>query len=364
MPSSVGLGTCLEKLGVAHRGFKVKIALDSTVYCQDYHLGSPNFRILLEGLPLLPATLVVPEVVIDEVVNRFRKVLGRELPSAVKINVQEETSSYRVRLVEALKRAGAEILPYPEVDHKTVVEQDLLRRKPFKRDGRGYRDFLIWSTLKRLLFVGTERLHFVSGNTSDFGEPPTIDPQLQEGLINPHRIKLHRSLRQFNDEIIIPRLTMLGEIKETLAENGLTGFDPLGWIKANLLNMIHDHELGPILVGLPDGAGRVWPRQLVSLESLRAADVRSLDSGKILIQLELKVELEISVDLDWDDYVRYSEVREFCGASESFEFQWSYHTEDVEVTVDLIFDPATTSVESEDIRRIKGSYGWVDLSDW
>ena len=160
----------------------MKLVIDSNIFCQDFRLASTNFRLLWEGLHLIPAELQVPEVVVDEVANRFRETLEEVLVAAEKssvalsrlltpaarpvwpeISVEQETKAYREWLLATLGNLNAEILPYPDVPHKQVVDRDLQRRRPFKRDGSGYRDFLIWENIRRLMHRCTERVIFITG---------------------------------------------------------------------------------------------------------------------------------------------------------------------------------------------------------
>jgi len=51
----------------------MRIVIDTNIFCEDYYLRGSNFRVLLDGLNSLPGTLLIPEVVVDEVVNRYRE---------------------------------------------------------------------------------------------------------------------------------------------------------------------------------------------------------------------------------------------------------------------------------------------------
>ena len=50
-----------------------------------------------------------------------------------------------------LKGLGIKILPYPKVAHTEVVRKELYGRKPFSSSQKGYRDSLIWETVKEQL---------------------------------------------------------------------------------------------------------------------------------------------------------------------------------------------------------------------
>jgi predicted nucleic acid-binding protein len=51
----------------------VDIVVDTNIFCQDYRMVSTNFRVFFDGIGSIPGRLKIPEIVIDEVVNRFRE---------------------------------------------------------------------------------------------------------------------------------------------------------------------------------------------------------------------------------------------------------------------------------------------------
>jgi predicted nucleic acid-binding protein len=360
----------------------LRIVIDANIFCGDYYLRGSNFRVLLDGLTLLPGTLAVPEVVIDEVVNRYREDLEelilkeRDTRAAVSkllsdpkqaqpltIDVSNQTQSYREYLESSINRVG-KILPYPNIAHKKIVERDLARRKPFKRDGSGYRDFLLWETLRSQMLWGSERIVFLTNNPKDFGEGPLVDLDLQPDIINPQHLQLIRSVREFNETFIHPRLRMLEGFKAEATGEDSTGVEVVGWLRTNLIEILYSEELlGPAIAGFPDGVGSVTPIELVAFHDLKVDDARELDSGGKLIRLTLKAEIEFSVDVDWDDYVNHSEVRDWAGeGSAPFSFSVSHHVEEVEVTLDLVLDRTTHAIDSHELIALEGPCGSFDLT--
>src|SRR5258707_11550581 len=105
------------------------IVLDSSIICQDLRFGSNASRVLLGNHRVVPVTLVVPDVVVDEVTNHFREKLTtgasalieahkkmkwlapdtpdlRELPT-----VERQTVKYREFLSKQISDAGGRTLP-------------------------------------------------------------------------------------------------------------------------------------------------------------------------------------------------------------------------------------------------------------
>ena len=360
----------------------MKLVLDSNIFCQDYRLGSTNFRLLREGLHLIPADLKVPEVVIDEVTNRFRETLeetviaaeksdaalNRLLPPASrpqsrKIVVAQETEGYRGWLLAALSDLGAEILPYPDVPHKKVVERDLQRRRPFKRDGSGYRDFLIWESIRKLMHWGTERVIVVTGNLTDFADGQNVAKDLQDDILNPQRLELFPGLKLFNEKLVLPRLTMMDDLKARLQSEVGSSFDIARWLRDRLVDLLQDEELGPIVVGFPDGVGRVRANGISAFGAIEVNDVRKLSKHERLVRITVKADIEFNVDVDWDDYTNHDEVRDWVGDdSEPFSWSSSQHVEKMKIGISLVLDSKGEKLISDEIGSIDGPCGEIELS--
>jgi len=72
----------------------MKVALDTNILVQDFWLDSPHLKVLLNELNVIPATLHIPEIVIDETVNKYREFL------MVKVNEQKRLNIEVSRLIK------------------------------------------------------------------------------------------------------------------------------------------------------------------------------------------------------------------------------------------------------------------------
>ena len=109
----------------------------------------------------------MPRSVIEEVVARhtrdydeyrleYQKVarrasrIGIELPQPVAYE-----SDYRAFLEDRLgEQIGAILLPWPEVTHSELTRRAVNRESPFKENGAGYRDALVWHSAMALATEG------------------------------------------------------------------------------------------------------------------------------------------------------------------------------------------------------------------
>lgn len=287
-----------------------------------------------------------------------RLVLQPDELVSVTLDAKAESRRFREWFESKIKKYG-EILPYPEIPHKRVVQRDLQRRKPFNRDGAGYRDFLIWESTRKLALWGTERIVLVTNNRKDFGEGPLVDVDLQTDILNPSHVKLFSGLRQLNDALVVPKLKMLDDVKEAL-ESGESGVDLLAWLRTNLVELLRDvDDVGQMIIGFPDRVGSVRPTQVVELHRLEIPEVRALESGEKLARVRVNVDIEFSVDIDWED-LDYQEVRDWIGpATEKFASSWSYQVERIEIELEVTLEKE--KVTSHELLEISGPFGTIDL---
>jgi len=179
------------------------VILDSTALIGDFHLSTAASKGLLEGARSGIIRLAVPELVLLEVTNKWRErvrqvagaadAVGKDAQrlglKGVKIVgpiVADVVAEYEQELRRKLAAANASILPMPDVPHEALVRKAIERKAPFAERGTGYRDALIWESIKEVLRTDRqESITFVSGNKTDFGNSTTgIRDDLLEELSN------------------------------------------------------------------------------------------------------------------------------------------------------------------------------------
>lgn len=353
----------------------MKIVLDTTAIRADYHLHSPTSLTFLNGLRLIPATLCVPEVVVDEAINGFRADLARALeesgrtqrelgrilgeqsaPGTSSDFVESRTEEYRKALLAKVASVGGEVLPYPKIEHRKLVRRDLERRRPFRESGVGYRDALIWETVRSLTWGGHERVVFVSGNVKDFGDGPLVHEDLRSDVQNPQRLTLVRSIAAVNEEFIIPKMTMLEGARAELEGNRAGIFDLTAWLNTRLLDLLRDHHdvLAEVAVGFPQGAGSAWPSEIVELKGLKVLHVRHLTEREVLVRMELRFDADVSVSWDKEDALNHPEVREWNGDDLDFSHASTSLNIALRLGIDLVVDRVAGKVESEELGVLEG----------
>lgn len=138
------------------------VYLDTSVAITEAFLRSPYCEAFLKACALLQHTVVIPEIVLDELRGKFpkkyteaydafqksKKELNKliDLEAPVK-SLSDAVNEYKNWLEEFIEEHGVVVAPYPEVSVKELVEQSYAAQKPFKETGEGHKDYVIWKTI-------------------------------------------------------------------------------------------------------------------------------------------------------------------------------------------------------------------------
>lgn len=207
----------------------MKVVLDSNIIIADFWLQSTNFKLLFESAKKGDVKIYIPEVVLDEVVNKYGKRLKdsqRKIDSELKTHnklsreqeknpitqkkIEKSVLEYQKHLQQVIKENSIEIIKYPKTDHKFLANKAINKLKPFNANEKGYRDSLIWENIKELLTenesaVSQPELVFISNNYKDFA---TSEYELHSDLIlelededfDSNSVIVYPSLSEFNDK--------------------------------------------------------------------------------------------------------------------------------------------------------------------
>lgn len=172
------------------------IILDSNVITADFKFQGNNMKILIDWLQRTDYdnSLYIPMVVFKEIINNYEreiiefndklenslKKLGKRnitySENIPKINVEQAVAEYKSFLSDKLETMYVEILDYPDVEFDLILEKALKKEKPFKSNGDGFRDTLIWENIIEVLNnKKKEDVVFISLNNEDFGNDKKIN---------------------------------------------------------------------------------------------------------------------------------------------------------------------------------------------
>ena len=223
-----------------------------------------NFKFISDLKKKNIVDLFVSEVVIDELhrlwvedhneivetlgskIKEFKRLLSERsdikqenLPSSLD-SILNSTYLPVYSVIESnFRKSNVRILPLPDVSLREVYERDIKERKPFKKDGKGFRDFLIWKTLCETLEKTDEfccDVFFITNNSEDFrdAESSCLHGDFVADLPEGYRVELVES---------IPKL-----LKHDFIKSRISYFDDFRDLKITLciLNTINELLCEPI----------------------------------------------------------------------------------------------------------------------
>lgn len=371
--SSVGIGYCPKGLtllaredGAVARAPEIIIVVDTTATFDDVMLSRTRWMQLLSLCARKRVRVAIPIVVLLERARHWeeqatdavkaakgrygRAVKGRksfsdlglgELADPIPVpHVPIDRGVAHEELVERLTKLGVEILPLPTVTVPEILERDLAGKRPFDKSGKGFRDALIWHSVKELLaqLKSDCIVYFVTNNTGDFCLGDDLHPDLQSEIGG-----LGLDLR---------RVGKLDELVET---------DPISPLIAGLAAT--DEELEAFLTTAMEAEAEDFPTPSIgdlireALESAVSALIDEeiqtdademrfgLDFSEIAIPREIDSPTIVHVEPDpksveWDTYETYDEETLLIRASidaevevQGFVYKSDYYGMEDEVTL-------------------------------
>lgn len=321
----------------------MKIIIDTNIIHGDYHLRGSRILMLTDMAARLGYEVLIPEVVIDEIENQFCSEMVRAVDVFKKSfsDVQDLSLSliknpvpdgfcetlcrdFRNKYEASLASMNIRILPYPKVLHKELVSKELHRKKPFWDSKKGYRDALIWETVKEELIPCNGlfdecQILFLTENTRDFAKSDILHPDLVQELLDQgfqkNVIELRTDCHKFFENEVSPKFQELDSIRQALETKG--SYNRIS-IKDDLAPLFgHDFvdymvtdvdEIG-LNTKLPSYCDTPYVESVYEPEIIVNSVIRLADD-RVLIACDVSLEAEISYYLDKSNYVEALEEAE------------------------------------------------------
>lgn len=309
----------------------MKVVLDSNIIIADFWMQSPNFQVLLESSKKGNIDLMIPELVMDEVINKFnqrieksKKDIGSELVTLNKLTnneienpvadsiIEKAKKNYRKHFEKIIAINKIGVLPYPKTEHKYLAKKAMLKLKPFNTNEKGYRDCLIWENIKGLISADdiediiTPELIFITNNNKDFSSDTgkvneDLHAELEDENLNTESLEIHSSLGEFNDKIAKLFLLQASIFEGKLKNNTFWDFELKAIIDEFLFkdfinsNLSNYYEYAPYANDSP---------MVVSIDDNYAIDniaVKKLNAKEYIVDVQFNLETEIEYYIDKSD---------------------------------------------------------------
>ncbi len=319
------------------------IVLDTNVVVTEGYGASRRFKLFLSVARMLGYSVYVPEVVVDEVVAKFARVLGSEAEDLGKkrrrltellsselsdpldgLDLAAESESFRSRLLKQLSDASVQLLSYPTTSHRDLVKRATTRIRPFNEKGSGYRDTLIWMTVLDLVPRADDLIVLVAKDRMFRGQGTELNARLVseakgEGDQSTD-VALALDLKALIDDYIRPNLKNVAWDDPVKTLSNLAN-DVGSTLDTQIMNEYAHQELDPNRIGL------TWEFESPKLQAVSEfcdpdqIDVSELNTGQYLVKVAANFTGEFDVfmlkanwyaheddarlyliDWDWNDF--------------------------------------------------------------
>jgi hypothetical protein len=364
----------------------MRVILDSSIICADPRLEGAQFRILLTSAKRTGTTVIIPEVVLDEVVAHQRRRLAEIGEEWRKLSAKASQLVGRENVAEALLREGADedyakylrqsfkkyhcrLAPYPTPPHPQVVARILTERRPFHRGEKGYRDFLVWESVLSLAQNDVAPIAFITANSRDFGEG-----ELHEHFVDDLRgkraqaeVTLFDSLSALNRQLILPALETLTELERRFNDDAEDRFSVRDWARKSLFEFLREYDFDDGFSPFDSNHAQANLSKLLKMGETEVTRVLRLPEGDLLVRASTGLKVEVSLSADGDD-MRHEDVREwFATEDDPFgSFLWASCDVPTDANVDysLVLRRDDLQLVSVDVDRISAfaetTYNQID----
>jgi predicted nucleic acid-binding protein len=177
----------------------MKVVLDTNVIQEDYLMKSGRFTVLLDYVKRTESTVVLPQIVYEELTANYRRELQARHKKLVRareqvdgllpvhldgvpgIDIELSTTTYLAYARAKLSVTTEAILPYKNEYLADVLRRAIERRRPCSDRGEEIRDAVLWHSILDLANASTEKVAFVSKNTDQFAVDKTsLHPDLED----------------------------------------------------------------------------------------------------------------------------------------------------------------------------------------
>lgn len=363
----------------------MKVVLDSNILITDFNLHSPSFTVLFESSRNKRIDLFIPQVVFDEVVNKYQQQISKmhsEISTQIrKYNkltsnsfenpiksefVQDAVNAYSAKIKSIFEEHKVTILPYPDVDHEFIAKKAMLNKKPFNSSEKGYRDNLIWENIKKITAdenpdaIVSPELVFITSNYKDFsGKSNELHEELIEELRDENKsedIVLYESLGEFNEKVSKLYYQEIVKFKERLENQDFWDFD----LKSDIEEFLFEDFVGSEFHNYGHFAPYANDSPTVNSISedfeIKITSVKQISSTEFLIDVDFDLETHLTYFVDKHDYWS-SEEDDFS----VIDLDWNDHVVFVEtevqipISISLIID-AELNCKSIEINKIDDDF--------
>lgn len=196
------------------------IYIDTNIFYNNWLLNSANFSNFFKFLNDSDSTLLVSEVVCDEMDQKYfqefdklKKRLEIEITriqrftnNKVDFDFHELKETYDFKNVVIKKTNKVIFIPFNDIPNSVLVNRAIKRVRPFQEQDKGFRDTIIWLSLLEYLKKSKSKgeIAFINNNSQDFFDNgkekfhSDLASDIQQRKLK-NKFKIYKSIKEFNN---------------------------------------------------------------------------------------------------------------------------------------------------------------------
>tara|TARA_R110002096_G_scaffold5175_30_gene24281 strand:+ start:31 stop:1128 length:1098 start_codon:yes stop_codon:yes gene_type:complete len=349
------------------------LVFDTNAFVQDLGLEGHAFQLLLLHLNVVTDLVAFPIVVLQETSNKYEEFLRKVVSDAKKASerferltgtaleppdpriVVESISQYRAKLMS--KFGGlAEAFPYPSIDHESVVQRAILRRRPFQDSGAGYRDTIIWESILEIADKpDIDSIIFITNNSKDFLAEDRLAPDLIEDLRERGHpdslIRTYGTVKALVDAEILPSIEQFSEVATLIEERNIPGIDFDAWLQDALFDCVPAADAARAIAGIAPGDADTELSEIYEIKEFKVEHGYPLPNDEHYLIVSVFAGVGVNVCASWVQYgdsLAVTELFDCEGTGQPAPYACVYAGEVIWITLSLVVHslvPFTWSVE-------------------
>ena len=176
----------------------MNIILDTNIIVQNYLMNSRSFDLLFDYLNKTNSKILIPQVVYDELLEKYRNTVFFQLDflektknklgnillefdsSSIAINVETEVNKYSNYILKKIGSSEEKIIQHKANYSDELIYRAIKRKKPFSEKGEEFRDALLWLVVVDIATEIGEAVVFISNDSKAFGKDGILYENLLE----------------------------------------------------------------------------------------------------------------------------------------------------------------------------------------
>ncbi len=366
----------------------MNIVLDTNVIYGDWYLTGPQFSLLRNYLGLSDARLFVPEIVVLETKNLFKRELGRLVLDVAKLDrylpdedileklphLLDAGHDYDSKLDKRLGELNAERPDHSDISHDGIVERALGPRKPFREDDKGYRDCLLWEVVLHKIARKDTITFLISENHRDFADKPTdriLHADLRQDLVSAGLpedcVQYYSNLKNFIDERVKGELKIkTDDIVLSLKQGRYGAFSVEKWFVENrngIMDKVNDKIESVFVHAYANELEDPKVTYIEDPEEIEIVEVDHYEGDEPLYHIEVCVTADMAVDVFVTKADYYGGLHELIplevwDSDWNKWYIWAVIQVKLPISISLLFDASKEEVESIEVDSIGELWGW------